>query len=106
MSVGPGTGASSARRFAKEYPVILLARREISFDSLAKQINEDGGKAIGISADVSSEESLQNAFRQIDQHFPGAACAAAIFNSAGGFVRKPLLEVTLKEFESGFEVNT
>lgn len=103
--VGPGTGASVARRFAKEYPVVLLARGNDKFDSLAKEINEKGGKAIGISADVSNAESLKSAFQQIEKEFPGANCAAAIFNAAGGMVRKPFLEVTEKEFSSGWEVS-
>ena len=103
--VGPGTGASVARRFAKEYPVVLLARGNDKFDGLVKEINNQGGKAIGISADVSSAESLKQAFGQIEQQFSGANCAAAVFNAAGGMVRKPFLEVTEKEFSSGWEVS-
>lgn len=30
--VGPGIGAAIARRFASSYPVVLLARKEESFD--------------------------------------------------------------------------
>lgn len=84
--VGPGTGSSVARRFAKEYPVVLLARKPESFEKLAKEINDQGGKAVGISADVSNQESIQRAFREIEQHFPGAHAAAAVFNAAGGMV--------------------
>ena len=84
--VGPGTGASVARRFAKE-------------------INEQGGRALGISADVSNAESLKSAFKQIQKDLPEAHCAAAVFNAAGGMVRKPFLEVTEKEFSSGWEVS-
>ncbi|KAJ4344727.1 uncharacterized protein N0V89_012471 [Didymosphaeria variabile] len=103
--VGPGTGASVARRFAKAYPVVLLARGADKFENLAKEINDQGGKAIGISADVSNAESLTSAFQQIEKAFPGAAAAAAVFNAAGGFVRKPFLELTEKEFTSGWEVS-
>lgn len=103
--VGPGTGSSVARRFAKEYPVVLLARGEDKFTDLAKKINDEGGKAVGISADVSNAESLKSAFQQIEKEFPGAHCAAAVFNAAGGMVRKPFLEVTEKEFSSGWEVS-
>ena len=103
--VGPGTGASVARRFAKDYPVVLIARGNDKFDGLAKEINDSGGKAIGISADVSNAESLTSAFKQIEKELPGAHCAAAVFNAAGGMVRKPFLEVTEKEFSSGWEVS-
>lgn len=102
--VGPGTGASVARRFANEYPVVLLARNEKNFSELAKQINDSGGKAIGISADVSNQDSLKKAFTQIKEQL-GDVCAAAIFNAAGGMVRKPFLEVTEQEFASGWEVS-
>lgn len=103
--VGPGTGASVARRFAATYPVVLLARGPDKFEALAKDITSKGGKAIGISADVSSAESLKKAFAEVEKEFPGAACAAAVFNAAGGMVRKPFLEVTEKEFSSGWEVS-
>ncbi len=94
-----------ARRFAKEYPVVLLARTEKSYERLAKEINEQGGKAIGISADVSNRESVANAFKEVEKQLPGANCAAAIFNAAGGMVRKPFLELTDDEFASGYEVS-
>jgi NAD(P)-dependent dehydrogenase (short-subunit alcohol dehydrogenase family) len=102
--VGPGTGASVARRFAKAYPVVLLARNAKNFKDLAEQINKDGGKAIGISADVSNQDSLKKAFSEIEKQL-GSHCAAAVFNAAGGFVRKPFLEVTEEEFASGWEVS-
>jgi NAD(P)-dependent dehydrogenase (short-subunit alcohol dehydrogenase family) len=103
--VGPGTGASVARRFAKAYPVALLARSPENYESLVKEINGSGGKAIGISTDVSSEESVKNAFAKIKEEFGGAGCAAAIFNASGGFSRKPLLEMGVEEFGRSWEVS-
>ena len=103
--VGPGTGASAARRFGKAYPVFLLARKPESYESTVKEINSSGGQAFGISTDLSSAESLKGAFSKIEQQFPGARCAAAVFNASGGFVRKDFLETTEAEFESGFKVS-
>lgn len=103
--VGPGTGASVARHFATAYPVVLLARNPDHYQSLAQDINSSGAKAIGISTDLTSSESIKQAFSKIVQEFPGAPIAAAIFNAAGGFVRKPLLDVTEEEFTSGFLIN-
>ena len=62
---GPGTGASVARKFAQTYPVVLLARSSTSYDPLVKEINAGGGKALGISADVSDEKSVIEAFDKI-----------------------------------------
>jgi NAD(P)-dependent dehydrogenase (short-subunit alcohol dehydrogenase family) len=103
--VGPGTGASVARRFAAAYPVILLARNPENYESLVHEINKSGGKATGISTDISSQESIDAAFGKIEQEHKGAAIAAAIFNASGRFVRKPLLDTTVEEFAAGHEVS-
>jgi len=103
--VGPGTGASVARKFAQAYPVVLLARKPENYESLVKEINSAGGKAVGYSTDVSDEKNVVDTFKEIEKAFPGVGAAAAVFNVGGSFVRKPFLELTLKEFESGFEAN-
>jgi NAD(P)-dependent dehydrogenase (short-subunit alcohol dehydrogenase family) len=103
--VGPGTGASVARKFAATYPVVLLARNPENYDSLVSEINGNGGKALGISTDVTDPTSVQNAFRQIDKELGGAALAAAVFNVGGRFVRKPFLELSLEDFAAGYDAN-
>lgn len=62
------------------------------------EINSNGGKAIGISADVSDSKSLTAAFEKINKEFPGLPLAAAVFNSGGGFARKPFLELTEDDY--------
>lgn len=102
--VGAGTGSTLARRFAKEYPVALLARNPGSYESLVQEINNSGGKAIGISTDTSNEESVKSAFKTISQTYDDAPCAAAIYNASGGFVRKPFLETQIEDLEKGWAV--
>jgi NAD(P)-dependent dehydrogenase (short-subunit alcohol dehydrogenase family) len=102
--VGSGTGSSIARRFAKEYPVALLARKPESYEALVQEINNSGGKAIGVSADTSDEESVKSAFKTIAQKYDDAPCAAAIYNASGGFVKKPFLETRIEELEKGWGV--
>lgn len=76
--VGPGTGAAVVRKFAKAYPVVLLARKEESYKSLVNEINEAGGSALGIATDVSVGGSITAAFDQIKAKFGGdAACAVS-----------------------------
>lgn len=82
-----------------------MARNPENFESLVQEINKSGGKAIGISADVSSEDSMKSAFEKIKAEYKDASCAAAIFNASGRFARKPLLEMTLEEFSVGWEVS-
>jgi NAD(P)-dependent dehydrogenase (short-subunit alcohol dehydrogenase family) len=96
--VGPGTGASVARKFAKTYPVVLLARKPENFESLADEI--------GVSTDVSSKDSLSNALSAIKKEFgDNVGAAAAIFNASGGFMRKPFLEIDPSVFEQSLNVS-
>lgn len=74
---GPGTGAAIARRFAKSYTVVLLARSAGSYGPLEKEINDSGGKAIGIATDVSSLDSIKSAFGSIDKQL-GANSICAV----------------------------
>lgn len=103
--VGPGTGAAVARKFAAAYPVVLLARNPENFEGLVQEINQAGGKAIGISTDVSSQDSVKQAFGKIEQQYGNAPVAAAVFNASGRFVRKPLLEMSVEDFGAGWEVS-
>ncbi|KAL8980218.1 MAG: hypothetical protein Q9205_004638 [Flavoplaca limonia] len=102
--VGPGTGAAVARKFSAAYPVALLARNPANYEDTVRDIQASGGKAIGISTDVSDSRSVSDAVTQTQQAF-GSTCAAAVFNVGGKFVRKPFLDLSLEEFESGWEVN-
>jgi len=104
--VGAGTGAAVARKFAASYPVVLLARNPDNYESLVKEINSSGGKAIGISTDVADAKSITNAADQIKKEFGGdVKAAAAVFNASGRFVRKPFLELSEDEFFAGLDVS-
>ncbi|KAF2746497.1 NAD(P)-binding protein [Sporormia fimetaria CBS 119925] len=104
--VGPGTGASVARKFAATYPVVLLARKPESYEPLAKEINSNGGKAIGISTDVADSSSVKNAVQKIKEEFGNdVGAAAAIFNASGGFRRSPFLELPEDVFTSSLAVS-
>ena len=99
--VGPGTGASIARKFSAKYPVVLLARKPENYESLAQEI-----KAIGISTDVSDAASLGSAVEKIKEEFGAdVGAAAAIFNASGGFLRKPFLETGADVFQASLGVS-
>ncbi|KAJ5160091.1 uncharacterized protein N7482_007095 [Penicillium canariense] len=102
--VGPGTGSAVARRFAQAYPVVLLARSQESLDPLAKDITQTGGAAIGIPTDVTSTSGMTSAMDRIKTQFgPDLSIAAAIYNVAGKFTRKPFLEQSAEEFLGALE---
>lgn len=94
-----------ARRFAKNYAVALLARKSENYEPFVKAINDAGGKAIGISTDTADGKSIKSAFDQINKERGSAPLVAAIFNVGGGFVRKPFLELSPQEYESGWQAN-
>ncbi|KAF5002481.1 hypothetical protein FGRMN_306 [Fusarium graminum] len=102
--VGPGTGRSVALRFAQKYPVVLFARRPESYESTLKDVEDAGGKAIGISADVSDPASLKKAFDAIGKELPDSQLAAAIYNvGSGGFAKKPFLELTENDLNASLD---
>jgi len=103
--VGPGTGASVARKFALKYPVALLARNPANYEPLVKEIEAAGGKAIGISTDVADGASVKNAFEKIKAEMKGAHLTAAVFNVGGRFIRKPFLELNEEDFMAGMDAN-
>lgn len=99
------SGASVARKFAATYSVALLARNPSNYEPLLEEINGSGGKAIGISTDVSDAKSVKNAFDKITKDMGSAKLAAAVFNVGGKFVRKPFLELSEDDFVSGYDSN-
>jgi len=92
VGVGPGTGAS-------------VARKPANYEPLVKEIEAAGGRAIGISTDASDGKSVAAAYEQIKKEMAGAKLAAAIYNVGGRFIRKPFLELSEEDFESGWEAN-
>ena len=79
--VGPGTGAALARKFGAKYPVALLARTPDSLSGLVREINEAGGRAVGVRADVSDQASMKAAMEQVRKEF-GEEVTAAVRHCA------------------------
>ena len=88
-----------------KYPVALLARKPANYEPLVKEIEQAGGRAIGISTDVADGASVKNAFDKIKTEMKGAQLAAAVFNVGGKFIRKPFLELNEEDFMAGMEAN-
>lgn len=97
--VGAGTGRSAALRFAKAYPVVLLARSAASFRPIVDEINASGGRALGFEADAADPAAIDSAFDRVAAELPGAKLAAAVFNPGGGFAVKPFLELKAEDLD-------
>ncbi|KAL2832862.1 oxidoreductase [Aspergillus cavernicola] len=101
---GPGTGSAIARRFAQAYPVVLLARSRGSLDPLLRDITQNGGSAVGIPTDVTNPTSMDSTMDEIKAQLGSdLRVAAAIYNVAGKFSRKPFLEQGMEEFLGSLE---
>lgn len=98
-------GGAVAARFAKAYPVVLLARTSATYESSVKAINDAGGKAIGINADAADRASLDAAFATIAKELPDHKLAAAIYNASAGLQPKPFVEVDPQVLETSIDVN-
>lgn len=85
----------------------LLARKPANYESLVSEIQAAGGKAIGISTDMTDPASVENAFATLHREMggEGAKLAAAVYNVGGSFVKKPFLELSEEAFMTGMTAN-
>ncbi|KAF8196957.1 hypothetical protein BJ912DRAFT_1039899 [Pholiota molesta] len=99
---GSGTGAATARLFAKQgYSVALVARGAASVDKLAAEINSAGGQvSVPFAVPSYSHDDITAAWGAIHAAFPAPAYAvrAAVFNVSHG-VWKPFLDVTPQDVQ-------
>jgi NAD(P)-dependent dehydrogenase (short-subunit alcohol dehydrogenase family) len=105
--VGPGTGRSVALKFSETYPVVLLSRQPESYKDIITQINNAGGRAIGIAADATDESSLASAFETIKNEYKDLQLVAAIYNVRPNSrpSRKPFLDLQLQDLDTSLNGN-
>jgi NAD(P)-dependent dehydrogenase (short-subunit alcohol dehydrogenase family) len=102
IGVGPGLGASLARRFAEKYAVAINARTPDFLRTLANDIRGRGGVALEIPADISKPEQVGNAFPLIRSGL--GEPEVLLFNAAAGPFGN-VNEVTAAQFENCMRVN-
>jgi NADP-dependent 3-hydroxy acid dehydrogenase YdfG len=101
VGVGPGLGAALARKFAAGYAVALVARKRDYLESLAREIEASGGKALAVPADVSIAEQIAPVFETIRQKL--GAPDVLLYNAAmRPFGR--LMETKASTFENTWRV--
>jgi NAD(P)-dependent dehydrogenase (short-subunit alcohol dehydrogenase family) len=103
VGVGPGLGASIARRFAKEgFAVALLARDTKHTDPVVKEIAAHGGQAAGFAMDATQVGSVTDGFHAVREKLGDPT--VFVYN-AGAFVRGGILELDAGEFEQAWRAN-
>ncbi|KAF9530714.1 short-chain dehydrogenase/reductase SDR [Crepidotus variabilis] len=104
---GLGTGGATARLFAKNgYEVALIARGGNTLESLAKEINSNGGQAKSFPVSSYSHEDVTNAWSSIHKAFPKPeyAIRAAVFNGGAGVFKK-FLDITPEDVQTSLQAS-
>lgn len=100
--VGPGLGASLARRFSHGYDVALLARRADYLEALAREIRESGRVACEFPTDLSRPDEIVRTFAAIrDRLGP----ADVLLYNAGSAAWGNLAAISEAQFESAWRIN-
>lgn len=98
-----GIGAVTARELAKQGAAVVLgARRKDRMDTLVKEIEDAGGKAVAVACDVTKRDDLValvqagvDAFGKVD----------VLVNNAGIMPLSPLRELRVDEWDQTIDVN-
>jgi NAD(P)-dependent dehydrogenase (short-subunit alcohol dehydrogenase family) len=101
--VGPGLGASIARKFVAEgCAVALFARSSEFIDDLAVELNEDGD-ALAVQTDITDAEQVAAGFDEVRETF---GPIDVLVNHASGGAWKRLMDLSGEEFEQALAVGT
>src|SRR6516225_8215415 len=102
--VGPGLGASLARKCAKEGCQLgLLARSSDFLETLTNELRDLGAKVLAVSTDISEAVQVAAAFRRIGEEL-GPVDLLINNASASGPFRQPFVEITPESFTRAWRV--
>ena len=102
--VGPGLGASLARKLAKEgCPVALLARSPGFIDTLADELRRRGTEVLAIPTDINEVNQVAATFQRIREQL-GSVDLLINNASAGGPFGQPFVEIPPESFTRGWRV--
>ena len=103
LGVGPGLGATVARRFAREgFAVGLMARGEESLAAAREEVEGSGGTALSVAADATDAASVASAFDRVREEL--GEPEIFVYN-AGAFQMGGILELSPEQFDDCFRAN-
>ncbi len=100
---GRGIGREIALRFAREgAAVVLLARTAAELDAVAAEVQAQGGRALALPADVTSEASVGGA---VSEAVESLGPIDVLVTSAGVYSVARFLDQSLADWKRIFDVN-
>lgn len=98
-----GIGEAGAKMLAGEgATVVMVARRIKRLEAIRKEIEQAGGRALAIAADITSEEDRERVVRETINEF---GRIDALVNNAGYGQRGPIEIVPVEAIRQNFETN-
>jgi NADP-dependent 3-hydroxy acid dehydrogenase YdfG len=98
-----GIGAASARRLAEQgASVALVARRKDRLDALAAEIEQTGGTATVVQADITDRIQAEDAVQQVVDRF---GRLDTLVNNAGLMLLGPVVDADAEEWDRMIAVN-
>lgn len=100
---GSGIGRVTSRLFAEEGASVVVA--DVSEDNGAKTVSaieEHGGRALFVRADVTKEEDVKALFDRAEETYGKVSIA---FNNAGRMFHSPIADLEMSDYQSVFALN-
>ncbi len=98
-----GIGEAAAKALARQgAAVAVVARRKDRLESLAKEIEQDGGKALVIEADIADREQAVSA---VEQTVSELGRLDTVFNNAGVMLLGPAEDASVEEWDRMVDIN-
>ena len=99
-----GIGRAIAERLARDGAAVAIAYAENRerAEAAVAAVEEAGGRAIAVQADVSGPDDVRRLFEETEARLGPPDIVVA---NAGNFVGRPFAEATVEDYERGFSVN-
>jgi 2-deoxy-D-gluconate 3-dehydrogenase len=80
----------------------LLARSTDQLAEVVENIHASGGEALAVPCDLTDPAAVENSLNRIDQHFDSLD---VLISNAGIFLEKPIVEITLEDWDRVLRTN-